>query len=96
MEIAKQIYRPWEQTNPHRLITNNTLTTKWGTKWIICRESNTNKTAFSELLLDKNSEITVVHESCKNIDHRIWKSDFDINYMEHSSIDNEKYNEISN
>lgn len=96
MEITRQIYRPWEQTNPHPLITNNTLTTKWGTKWIICRENKTNKTAFSELLLDNNDKLKVVHHSCKDIDYKMWKSDFDIHYIGYYPPNNEKYNEISN
>tara|TARA_B100001057_G_scaffold458893_1_gene508579 strand:+ start:421 stop:711 length:291 start_codon:yes stop_codon:yes gene_type:complete len=96
MDITKKIYKPWKQTNEHKLVTNLTLQTKFGTSWIIYREEISDTTSYSQLLHDNDNIITEVKHSCRNTDDNLRDSDFDIRYANYSPNESEKYNEITN
>jgi len=98
MDIAKQIYRPWEKkTIMGGHITNHILEAKNGKQWVVYRERKSDTTTYSELLLNDNGVTKSVHRACLRMDNsRLWNIEFDMNYSVYLPNDTEIYNEIAN
>jgi len=98
MEIAKQVYTPWDEVEDPLGYDENInirLKTKWGTYWVICKETISPNKSISTLILDKGNKLVDVGKSCKYMDRMLRKSEYDFAYIDYTPDSDPCFSELS-